>query len=119
IAARRAFAEPPGAPDTRARCAGKLVEALWQALEARGLGARRRGLLFHRVDNRIEAIRVGTAVPVRDVKRLTRLLTDRIETVDPGFGIEVMTLAATLAEPFGPRQIISSLVEEPEPDITD
>ncbi|TGQ52972.1 DNA polymerase Y family protein, partial [Mesorhizobium sp. M1C.F.Ca.ET.212.01.1.1] len=71
------------------------------------------------VDNRIEAIRVGTAVPVRDVKRLTRLLTDRIESVDPGFGIEVMTLAATLAEPFGAKQIISSLVEEPEPDITD
>jgi len=119
IEVRRAFGEPIGAPETIARYTGKLVEALCQALEAKGLGARRLDLLFHRVDNCIEAIRVGTAVPVRDVKRLTRLLTDRIETVDPGFGIEIMTLAATLAEPFGARQIISSLVDEPEPDITE
>ena len=47
-------------------------------LEAQGLGARRLDLLFHRVDNRIEAIRVGTAKPVRDVKRLTRLLCDKL-----------------------------------------
>ncbi|MBZ9982447.1 MULTISPECIES: DNA polymerase Y family protein [unclassified Mesorhizobium] len=119
IEVRRAFGEPIGAAETIARYAGKLVAALCEALETRGLGARRLDLLFHRVDNRIEAIRVGTAVPVRDVKRLTRLLTDRIETVDPGFGIELMTLTATLAEPFGAKQIISSLVEEPEPDITD
>lgn len=119
IEVRRAFGEPISAAETIARYTGKLVTALCDALEAQGLGARRLDLVFHRVDNRFEAIRAGTAVPVRDVKRLTRLLTDRIETVDPGFGIEVMTLAATLAEPFGARQIISSLVEEPEPDITD
>ena len=40
----------------------------------------------------LQAIRVGTAQPVRDVKRLTRLLCDKIETVDPGFGIEIMSL---------------------------
>ncbi|RWK43788.1 DNA polymerase Y family protein [Mesorhizobium sp.] len=119
IEVRRAFGEPISAAETIARYTGKLVTALCEALEAGGLGARRLDLLLHRVDNRIEAIRVGTAVPVRDIKRLTRLLTDRIETVDPGFGIEVMTLTATLAEPFASRQIISSLVDEPEPDITD
>ncbi|HTN62178.1 MAG TPA: DUF6504 family protein [Devosia sp.] len=119
IEVRRAFGEPIGAAETIARYTGKLVVALCEALEAKGLGACRLDLLFHRVDNRIEAIRAGTAVPVRDVKRLTRLLTDRIETVDPGFGIELMSLTATLAEPFGARQIISALVEEPEPDITD
>ena len=93
---RRVFAEPIGAPETIARYTGKLVIQLCEALEAKGLGARRLDLLFHRVDNRIEAIRVGTAMPVRDVKRLTRLLCDKIETVDPGFGIEIMRLAATL-----------------------
>ena len=36
----------------------------------------------------------GIAQPVRDVKRLTRLLCDKIEKVDPGFGIEI-----TLAQP--------------------
>jgi len=119
VGVRRAFGEPISAAETIARYVGKLVVMLCEELEAKGLGARRLDLLFHRVDNRLEAIRVGTAVPVRDVKRLTRLLTDRIETVDPGFGIELMTLTATLAEPFGAKQIISSLVEEPEPDISD
>src|ERR1700749_263188 len=58
------------------------------------------------------------AQPVRDVKRLTRLLCDKIETVDPGFGIEIMRLAATEAEPFATKQTISSLVEEPEADVS-
>jgi protein ImuB len=49
---------------------------------------------------------------------LTRLLCDKIETIDPGFGIEIMRLAATLAEPLAPRQMISSLTEEPTADIT-
>jgi hypothetical protein len=57
-------AEPIGAPVTVARYTLKLVEALCEALEVKGLGARKLDLRFHRVDNRIEVIRVGTAVPV-------------------------------------------------------
>ena len=116
---RRVFAEPIGAPETLARYIGKLTGQLCEALEARGLGARQLDLLFHRVDNRIEAIRIGTARPVRDGTRLTRLLCDKIETIDPGFGIEIMRLTATLAEPLAPKQMISSLTEEPEADVSD
>lgn len=119
VEVRRVFGEPIGAAETIARYTGKLVTALCAELEGRGLGARRLDLLFHRVDNTRQAIRVGTAQPVRDAKRLTRLLTEKIETIDPGFGIEVMELAAVLAEPLRDRQTISSLVEEPEPDISD
>ena len=119
VEVRRVFGEPIGAPETIARYTSALVTALCAELEMRGLGARRLDLLFHRVDNTRQAIRVGTARPVREVKRLTRLLTDRIETIDPGFGIEVMELAAILAEPLCDKQVISSLVEEPEADISD
>ncbi|WP_353646497.1 DNA polymerase Y family protein [Mesorhizobium sp. WSM2239] len=119
IDVRRSFAEPIGAPETIARYAGKLVAELCTELETRGQGARRLDLLCFRVDNRLEAVRVGTAMPVRDVKRLTRLLTDRIETIDPGFGIELMRLAATVAEPLRAKQTISSLAEAPEPDVSD
>lgn len=119
VEVRRVFGEPIGAPETIARYTGALVVALCAELEKRGLGARRLDLLFHRVDNTRQAIRVGTAQPVREAKRLTRLLTDRIETIDPGFGIEVMELAAVLAEPLREKQFISSLVEEPEADISD
>ncbi len=118
IQVRRAFAEPIGAPETLARYTLKLVEALCERLEEQGLGARKLDLRFHRVDNRIEAIRVGTATPVRDVRRLTRLLCDRLEKVDPGFGVETMVLAAPIAEPIIQKSIASDLTEAPVPDVT-
>ena len=118
IEVRRVFAEPIGAPETITRYIGKLTSQLCEILEAKGHGARQLDLLFHRVDNRIEAVRIGTARPVRDGKRLTRLLCDKIETIDPGFGIEIMRLAATLAEPLAPKQMVSSLTEEPEAEIS-
>jgi protein ImuB len=117
--ARRVFAEPIGAAETIARYTGQLVVALCADMETKGLGARRLDLLFTRVDNSMQAVRIGLARPVRDVKRLTRLLCDKIETVDPGFGIELMTLVASAAEPLDHLQTISSLVEEAEPDVSD
>ena len=118
VEAQQLFAEPIGAPETIARYVAKLTAKLCEELELRGLGARRLDLLFGLLDNRVQAIRVGTAQPIRDVKRLTRLLCDKIEKVDPGFGIEIMRLAATAAEPFATRQMISSLIDEPEADVS-
>lgn len=119
VEVQRVFGEPIGAAETIARYVGKLVTALCERLETKGEGARRLDLLCDRVDGRIEVVRIGTAKPVRDVKRLTRLLCDKIETIDPGFGIERMRLAATLAEPLQQRQVRSSLVDEPERDVSD
>ncbi|GGF67871.1 nucleotidyltransferase [Azorhizobium oxalatiphilum] len=119
VRVRRAFAEPIGAPETISRYLGKLVIALCEGLTEHGLGAKRLDLLCHRVDNTLQAIRVGTALPVRDPKRLTRLLTDKVETIEPGFGIECLELAATLAEPLGERQAVTSLIDEATPDISD
>jgi protein ImuB len=118
VEVRRSFAEPIAAAETIARYTGKLVAALCSALEARGLGARRLDLLCHLVDNRIAAIRIGTARPVRDATRLTRLLCDRIEIIDPGFGIEIMRLAATLAEPLSPQQGDFPFAGEADGDIS-
>jgi protein ImuB len=118
IEVRRAFAEPIGAAQTVARCIGELATQLCDALERRGLGARRLDLICHRVDSRAQAVRLGTGLPLRDVKRMTRLLCDKIETIDPGFGIEVMTLAATVTELLAPKQTASNLIDQPEPDVS-
>ena len=118
IEVRRAFAEPIGAAETIARSVGKLADQLCDALERKGLGARRLDLICHRVDSRAEALRVGTGQPLRDPKRMTRLLADKIETIDPGFGIEIMTLTATVAEPLAPKQAASQLIDETAPDIS-
>ena len=119
VEARRVFAEPISAAETIARYIGKLVVTLCAALEEKGQGARRLDLVSQRVDNSAQAIRVGMSKPVRDVQRLTRLLCDKIDNIDPGFGIETMTLCAAIAEPLGARQAVTSLVEEAEPEISD
>jgi protein ImuB len=111
VEVRRVFGEPIGAAETIARYTGKLVDALCLELQQRGLGARRLDLLFHGVDSTMQFIRIGMAQPVRDAKRLTRLLRDKIETIDPGFGIEIVVLVAIETEPLRDRQTISSLVE--------
>ncbi len=114
IAVHRVFAEPIGAPETIARYTEKLTGQLCDALENRALGARRLDLLFGRTDNRVEAVRIGLAAPVRDARRLTRLLCDQIETVDPGFGIDRMRLTATVAEPLALRQADTEAPNTPD-----
>jgi protein ImuB len=98
------FLEPLLAPASLQRAIAVLVERLCAALEARGLGARQLDLLFHRVDSALQAIRIGTVRPSRDQRRLSRLLADRLESVNPGFGVERMTMVASLAEPAIWRQ---------------
>ena len=119
IEVRRTFGEPIGAAETIARYISVLALDLCARLEEKGLGAKRLDLLCHRVDSAVQAVRVGTALPVRDPKRITRLLTNKIETIDPGFGIEVMAIAAVLAEPFATKQIASILTGETEADVSD
>lgn len=118
IEVRHAFGEPIAAAETIARYVGKLVPALCARLEEQGLGARKLDLVCQRVDSQAQAVRVGMAVPIRDAKRLTRLLCDKIEAIDPGFGIDAMMLIAAVAERLERRQDVSSLVEEPIPDVS-
>lgn len=119
ISVERAFFEPIGAPDTLEKYTRRLTESLCLKLEEAGLGARRLDLHFVRVDSRIETISVGTAKPVRDVKRLSKLLVDKIETVEPGFGIDKMTLSAPLVEPLSFTQVATGFATPGRPDVDD
>jgi protein ImuB len=118
VEVHRAFAEPIGAAETIAKYVGRLVTRLCAELERRGLGVKRADLVAHRVDNTVQALRVGTAKPVLDVKRLTRLICDRIDKIDPGFGIEKMSLVAVMAEEIEARQTVSTLAGETAPDVS-
>ncbi len=83
-----------------------------------GAGARRLDCYFHRVDGHCQAIRVGTAAPSREAAHLAKLLTAKVETVDPGLGIEAMTLVAPLVEAMAARQ--TACLEQPDksgPDV--
>jgi protein ImuB len=90
-----------------------LVEEACAALQARGAGARTLDLVFERVDGSAQVVRIGTARPVRDPMYLARLLEERIETVDPGLGVEAMRLVLPLVEPLAPVQRTSDLGGSP------
>ncbi|MGO7428772.1 DNA polymerase Y family protein, partial [Rhizobium ruizarguesonis] len=49
---------------------------------------------------------------------LTKLFRDRTEKIEPGFGIEKLTLVAMMSEPLEEKQKTSSLVDDEDADIT-
>ncbi|GLR80278.1 DNA polymerase Y family protein (plasmid) [Azospirillum oryzae] len=105
VQARRSLVEPISTAEALQTVVGALVTDLCGQLEQRGLGARTLDLLWHRVDGTMQGIRVGTAKPVRNAVHLTRLLNERVDKVDPGFGIEAAVLTATLAEPLTAEEV--------------
>ena len=104
ISRRLAFVEPLFTAEAFAAAIARLTRSVCRRLERAGLGARRMDLLFERVDGSVQAIRVGTMRPARDPAHLARLLDERLETVDPGPGIEAMRLTLPLVEPFAHTQ---------------
>ena len=117
IQARLAFVEPLLTAEAFSSVIVRLVETVCDDLERAGLGARRLDLLFERVDGSVQAIRVGTARPVRDARHLGRMLDERLERIDPGLGVEAMRLVVAVADPLGFVQTASSLAGEASPDI--
>ena len=106
---RLSFSEPIADPADLARAAERLTRGLAARLAREGAGVRRLDLGFHRVDGRVEHIRLGTARPSRDPRHLAGLLVGKLDTVDPGLGIEDVILAAFAVEPLAPEQIESPL----------
>jgi protein ImuB len=110
---RLSFAEPILDPADLARAIERLVGDLVPRLAREGIGARRLDLGFHRVDGRVEHIAVGTARPSRDRRHLAALFTAKLDTVDPGLGVEDMILAVFAVDPLPPEQIACPLPNPP------
>jgi protein ImuB len=102
---RLSFAEPIADPADLSRATERLVADLVLRLAQEGTGARRLDLAFYRVDGRVEHIMLGTARPSRDPQHIAALLNGRLDTIDPGLGIEDVILAAFAVEPLSPEQI--------------
>lgn len=117
VAVRRRFAEPIATPEAIAHWIGALAPRLCAALEAEGLGARAIELVAERVDGVPQRIRIGLARPSRDPMHLTRLVARRIEDIEPGYGIDAMTLHVRRAAPLGPQPAVERLDEEASPDL--
>ena len=101
---RLAFAEPISAPDDMARVTFDVAAVLCARLDTEGQGGRRFHLAFHGVDGKARPLTIGLALAGRDPARIAKLFNPKLETVDPGFGIEVVTLVAEDVEPLAGRQ---------------
>ena len=97
---RLAFAEPIGTPEDLAEALSRLCRRLCERLAEQDKGGQRFVARFFRVDDAVPQISVSTALPVREPVYLTRLLREKLETVDPGFGIEVIVLEAESVMPL-------------------
>jgi protein ImuB len=68
------------------------------------LGARRLRLTIYRVDGEWRSRDVALASSSREAAHLVRLLSGKLEGVDPGFGFDLLTLEALRAEPLALHQ---------------
>lgn len=98
-------AEPLGQAGDIAIGLKRLLRQLEARLRRKHLGVRKLVLSLYHVDGEVSQASIGASRPVRDTGHLSRLFADRLENLDPGFGIEVMTLAAPVTEPLSPEQV--------------
>jgi protein ImuB len=82
----------------------RLVAYLCREMSFKGQGARRLLLHFYRVDGAVQHIAIGTSRPTQTPSHILRLFAERLEKVEPGFGIEAIVLEATEAEPLSAMQ---------------
>jgi protein ImuB len=101
---RLAFAEPISAPDDLARATADIVARLCARLETEGQGARRFEVAFHRLDGKVQTAGAGLSLAGRNAARIAKLITPKLDVIDPGFGIEVVTITADGVEAISPRQ---------------
>ena len=96
------FVEPIATPEDLARALILLTDRLCRRLAEQDQGAHRFVARFYRTDAKVLRIVVATAMPTRDAAHAGKLLGERLDSIDPGFGIDIVTLAV---EDIAPLQI--------------
>lgn len=82
----------------------RLLSDLAGLLAEQGLGVRLLRLTAFRVDGTRQDLLAGMGEPTRDAGHMQRLLAPRLETLETGFGIESLSLAAEETAPFSATQ---------------
>ncbi len=83
---------------------GDLAVDMARELEGKGLGARRLELGLWRVDGEVAVRQLEMAAASRDPAHICRLFATRLDDIDAGFGIEMLRLRASWAEPLALEQ---------------
>jgi len=101
---RMIFAEPIGRREDIDVAAERLTAHLCRDMSLKGQGARRLVLHFYRVDGAVQHVAIGTSRPTHTPTHILRLFAERLEQVEPGFGIEAIVLEVTEAGPVAAMQ---------------
>lgn len=101
---RLSFVEPIGRPEDIAAATSRLLAALCRQFEQAGVGARKLEIALYRVDGSVDRTSIGTSRPNRDNPKLMKLFEERLGELDPGFGVELMILAAPEVEAWSGTQ---------------
>ncbi|MBL0901066.1 MAG: DNA polymerase Y family protein [Reyranella sp.] len=101
---RIAFAEPIGRAEDIAAATSRLLAALCRQFEQAGVGARKLEIALYRVDGSVDRTVIGTSRPNRDNPKLMKLFEEKLGELDPGFGVELMILAAPEVETWSGTQ---------------
>ena len=101
---RLAFVEPIGRAEDIAAGTSRLLAALCRQFEQAGVGARKLEIALYRVDGSVDRTSIGTSRPNRDNPKLMKLFEEKLGELDPGFGVELMILAAPEVEAWSGTQ---------------
>lgn len=117
-AARLPCPEPLGDIEGVGEGLGRLLGMLCADLAGHGQGARDFMLRAFRSDGTVVGASISVSRPTREAAHVLRLFRDRIETVDPGYGIDFLVLEAgrvgdveTSPSPLGPDLAVTPVDE--------
>ena len=102
--ARAAFPEPLISSAGVETALDGLTRDLCESLARDLQGARTIVFTAYRVDGSFAEIRAGLSTPSRAAAHMVRLLDEKVRSVDAGFGIDCLTLAASATETLSPEQ---------------
>ncbi len=76
-----------------------LVDDLCATLAKAEQGARQLRLTIYRIDSECRTVQVAFAKASRDPAHILRLFDGKLDSIDPGFGFDLLTLEASQVEP--------------------
>ena len=101
---RAAFPEPLIAAQGLETALAELIEDLCRSLAKADRGARRLCLTLYRSDGTRALVRAGLSRPSRSGPHIFKLLGEKLQGIDAGFGIDLMLLGAPVSEPLAAAQ---------------
>jgi protein ImuB len=82
----------------------RLLARICERLERERAGVRRLRIDFFRADGTTRSLSLSTGRPVRDADALFRLIDEKLDHLDPGFGVDVMVLEGEWVETTADQQ---------------